>query len=78
MTCPACGEGKMVLRKGFYGEFLGCNNFPKCKTMMKITGGKVDTTPITTTTKKKTSKKSAKKVTKKTTKKAVKKTSKEN
>ncbi|MFW6220045.1 MAG: DNA topoisomerase I [Nanoarchaeota archaeon] len=47
MTCPVCNKGKMVLRKGFYGEFLGCNNYPKCKTMMKIVNGKVDTNPIT-------------------------------
>lgn len=42
MTCPTCNQGKMVLRKSFYGEFLGCNNYPKCQTMMKITGGIVD------------------------------------
>ncbi len=42
MTCPTCKEGKMVLRKSFYGEFLGCNNYPKCQTMMKIHEGKVD------------------------------------
>ena len=42
MTCPTCKEGKMVLRKSFYGEFLGCNNYPKCQTMMKIVEGKVD------------------------------------
>ena len=42
MTCPTCKEGKMVLRKSFYGEFLGCNNYPKCQTMMKIVHGKVD------------------------------------
>jgi len=73
MTCPTCNEGKMTLRKSFYGEFLGCNNYPKCKTMMKIVKGKVDTNPIVTkdkpkkkaTTKKKTTKK-----TKKTTKKS--------
>lgn len=45
--CPVCKEGKMVLRKSFYGQFLGCNRYPKCKTMMKIVDGKVDTTPIT-------------------------------
>ena len=44
MTCPECKEGKMVLRKSFYGEFLGCNNYPKCQTMMKIIEGKVDVT----------------------------------
>ncbi len=42
MICPTCNQGKMVLRKSFYGEFLGCNNYPKCKTMMKILKGKVD------------------------------------
>jgi DNA topoisomerase I len=41
-TCPTCNEGKMVLRKGFYGEFLGCNNYPKCQTLMNIKEGKVD------------------------------------
>ena len=58
----------MKLRKSFYGEFLGCDNYPKCKTMMKITNGKVDTeNPIVT---KATTKKAAKKkVTKKTAKK---------
>ncbi|MBI4147441.1 DNA topoisomerase I [Candidatus Woesearchaeota archaeon] len=42
MTCPTCKEGKMILRKSFYGEFLGCDHYPKCQTMMKIHEGKVD------------------------------------
>jgi DNA topoisomerase I len=42
MTCPTCNEGQMILRKSFYGSFLGCNNYPKCKTMMKIVKGIVD------------------------------------
>lgn len=29
-VCPFC-EGKLVQRKGPYGRFLGCINFPKCK-----------------------------------------------
>ncbi|MCA9496256.1 MAG: topoisomerase DNA-binding C4 zinc finger domain-containing protein [Nanoarchaeota archaeon] len=53
MSCPNCKEGKMRLRKSFYGEFLGCDNYPKCKTMMKITGGKVEVSnPISPVTKK--------------------------
>ena len=64
MTCPTCREGQMVLRKSFYGEFLGCNNYPKCKTMMKITKEGVDTTPIVAQAKKK--KTATKKTTKKT------------
>lgn len=28
--CPRCG-GNLVLRKGQYGQFYGCLNYPKCK-----------------------------------------------
>ena len=28
--CPKC-SGKLVLRNGKYGKFLGCSNFPRCK-----------------------------------------------
>lgn len=28
--CPECG-GELVKRKGKFGEFVACNNFPKCK-----------------------------------------------
>lgn len=28
--CPRCG-GKLVLRAGSNGNFLGCSNYPKCK-----------------------------------------------
>jgi hypothetical protein len=27
--CPRC-KGKLVVRKGKYGEFLGCSNYPQC------------------------------------------------
>ncbi|MCH5335874.1 MAG: type I DNA topoisomerase [Campylobacter sp.] len=29
-TCPDCG-GELAIRKGRYGEFVACLNFPKCK-----------------------------------------------
>jgi DNA topoisomerase-1 len=29
--CPDCDEGELVIRKGRYGEFISCSNFPKCK-----------------------------------------------
>lgn len=29
LICPKCG-GKLVKRKGKYGEFIGCSNFPNC------------------------------------------------
>jgi DNA topoisomerase-1 len=28
--CPECG-GELLLRKGKYGEFVACGNYPKCK-----------------------------------------------
>jgi DNA topoisomerase-1 len=28
--CPECGS-ELLLRKGRYGEFIACSNFPKCK-----------------------------------------------
>ncbi len=34
--CPKCKEGTLVLRNGMYGPFLGCDQYPKCKTIVKI------------------------------------------
>lgn len=33
--CPRCG-GHLVLRKGKYGAFYGCSNYPKCKFTINI------------------------------------------
>ena len=33
--CPNCG-GDMVLRKGTYGPYYACRNYPKCKTTMPV------------------------------------------
>ncbi|MHB9143302.1 MAG: topoisomerase DNA-binding C4 zinc finger domain-containing protein [Paludibacter sp.] len=33
--CPDCG-GKMILKKGKHGAFLGCDRFPQCKHTEKI------------------------------------------
>ena len=35
-TCPECGS-PMVLRKGRYGSFWGCSNYPKCNHIEKAT-----------------------------------------
>ena len=29
-ACPICGE-KLMMRKGKYGKFMGCSNYPKCR-----------------------------------------------
>ena len=34
-VCPKCGE-KLVERKGKYGDFLGCSNYPRCKFTWKL------------------------------------------
>ena len=28
--CPRCG-GRLIIRKGPYGDFYGCSNYPKCR-----------------------------------------------
>ena len=35
-VCPGCGEGTLVLRRGPYGEFLGCSRFPKCRQTARL------------------------------------------
>ena len=34
--CPECG-GFLIRRKGKYGKFYGCTNYPKCKHTEQIT-----------------------------------------
>ncbi len=36
--CTLCGKD-MVLRKSFYGEFLGCTGYPSCKHTERLEGG---------------------------------------
>jgi len=36
-TCPQCG-GALVQRKGKYGPFVGCSNYPTCRYIEKATG----------------------------------------
>ncbi len=35
LVCPYCG-GNLVIRKGKYGRFYGCSNYPKCKFSKKL------------------------------------------
>ena len=34
LICPKC-NGELILRKGKYGSFYGCSNYPDCKFTMK-------------------------------------------
>jgi DNA topoisomerase-1 len=36
--CPQCG-GQLGLRLSKFGAFLGCNNYPECKTRISVLGG---------------------------------------
>jgi DNA topoisomerase-1 len=29
--CPSCGEGRLSLKSGRYGAFVGCSNYPNCR-----------------------------------------------
>ena len=33
--CEKCKEGTMVMRKSIYGQFVACNNFPKCRNIIR-------------------------------------------
>lgn len=46
--CPACGEGRLNLKLGRYGAFVGCTNYPDCKFTRPIGAGndEADTGPV--------------------------------
>ena len=33
--CEKCGKGKMIVRKSVYGHFLACDQFPKCRNILR-------------------------------------------
>ena len=35
-TCPACGDGRLHLKLGRYGSFIGCSNYPACQYTRKL------------------------------------------
>jgi DNA topoisomerase I len=37
--CPTCNEAQLLRRHGRFGEFIGCQNYPKCKYTRPITLG---------------------------------------
>ncbi|MBI5404796.1 MAG: type I DNA topoisomerase [Candidatus Kerfeldbacteria bacterium] len=34
--CPVCKEGEVVMKRGRFGPFLGCNRYPDCKFIKNI------------------------------------------
>ncbi len=38
-NCPNCDDGELMIRKGKYGSFAACNNYPDCKTTMSLPKG---------------------------------------
>ena len=34
-VCPKCG-GQLIQKKGKYGAFIGCSNYPECRYTMKV------------------------------------------
>ncbi len=34
--CPTCNKGKLGLRLGKFGSFIGCSNYPECKYTMQV------------------------------------------
>ncbi|MDE2578933.1 MAG: type I DNA topoisomerase [Hyphomicrobiales bacterium] len=35
--CPSCGAGKLSLKVGKFGAFIGCSNYPECKYTRTLT-----------------------------------------
>ncbi|MBI2103146.1 DNA topoisomerase I [Candidatus Woesearchaeota archaeon] len=35
-TCPQCGEGRLMLRRGKFGRFIACDKYPECSNTFKI------------------------------------------
>jgi DNA topoisomerase-1 len=36
ITCHKCKKGELVIRQSKRGPFLGCNSFPRCRTIVSI------------------------------------------
>ena len=35
-TCPSCADGRLGLKLGKFGAFIGCSNYPNCKFTRKL------------------------------------------
>ena len=37
--CPSCDDGRLSLKVGRFGAFVGCSNYPECKFTRQLTAG---------------------------------------
>ena len=37
-ACPTCGDGRLSLKLGKFGAFIGCSNYPECRYTRQIGG----------------------------------------
>jgi DNA topoisomerase-1 len=40
--CPTCGAGRLSLKAGRYGAFVGCSNYPECRFTRPIASSQAD------------------------------------
>ncbi|WP_237151536.1 type I DNA topoisomerase [Oryzibacter oryziterrae] len=38
-SCPTCGTGKLSLKLGRFGSFIGCSNYPECRFTRQLGNG---------------------------------------
>ena len=41
--CPACDNGRLNLKLGKFGAFIGCSNYPECRYTHRLNAGGADT-----------------------------------
>jgi len=42
--CPHCDDGKLAVRKGKFGSFIACSNYPECKNTISLPKGRIKVT----------------------------------
>jgi DNA topoisomerase-1 len=40
--CPSCGDGRLSLKLGKFGAFIGCSNYPTCRYTRQLVNGGVN------------------------------------
>ena len=35
-SCPACGKGTLMMKRGKFGRFIACSTYPECKATFKL------------------------------------------